>query len=141
MAEEDLGKLFPPVSVWYLFSRANSRSFSWNTGRIWNVLTHVFRRFSDVRGGGVFFCYLQYLLEHLQRERPVLGQPLALLGSLLAKLPGLLLQSRNLFLHRRKQQPDSQGEGFLTLDATTVICQLNSADIVQGLLLHLLVDD
>lgn len=138
MAEEDLGKLFPPVRVWYLFSRANSRSFSWNTGRIWNILTHFFLRFW---GGGFFFCYLRYLLKHLQCERPVLGQPLALLGSLLAKLPGLLLQSRNLFLHRRKQQPDPQGEGFLTLDATTVICQLNSADIVQGLLLHLLIDD
>lgn len=30
MAVEDLGKLLPPVRPWYLFSRAESRSFSWN---------------------------------------------------------------------------------------------------------------
>lgn len=30
IAVEDLGKLFPPVKLWYLFSRADSLSFSWN---------------------------------------------------------------------------------------------------------------
>ena len=30
IAVEDLGKLFPPVRLWYLFSSADSLSFSWN---------------------------------------------------------------------------------------------------------------
>lgn len=45
-----------------------------------------------------------YLLEHLQREGPVFGQTLTLLGCLQAELAGLVLQSGHLLLNEPTQK-------------------------------------
>jgi len=48
MALGDLGKLRPPVRPWYLFSSADSRSFSWggNTGSAFKYFEPVFSQTS-----------------------------------------------------------------------------------------------
>ncbi len=45
-----------------------------------------------------------YLLEHLQCEGPVFGQPLTLLRGLQAELVGLVLQGRHLLLKKTTQK-------------------------------------
>lgn len=45
-----------------------------------------------------------YLLEHLEREGPVFGQPFTLLRCLQAELVGLVLQSRHFLLNETKQK-------------------------------------
>lgn len=50
-----------------------------------------------------------HLVQHLQREAAVAGQPLVLLGGLQAQLAGLVLQSRHLLLQEEGEQSVQSG--------------------------------
>lgn len=112
IAVGDLGKPFPPVRLWYFFSRADSLSFSWNIApqnhylrsnfEIMNILqTYIVNQtLFIIRCEQV----TEHLLEHLQGEGSVFSQSLTLLRCLQAELVGLVLQSRHLILKKTAQK-------------------------------------
>lgn len=108
IAVGDLGKPFPPVRLWYFFSRAASLSFSWNIKpqnhylRIHFGMKNILQTYILHKTLFIIQCeeVTVHLLEHLQREGSVFSQSLTLLRCLLAELVSLVLQSRHLLLKK-----------------------------------------